>query len=92
MPILAVIYIEEDDGAMFYQATMVWIICIRLEILSFISLLMRTVYGKNVLDFCIGLQLQFLNGRTIGDTVGRPTFQAYNRSSIDDYCICSASS
>ena len=24
-------------------------------------------YGKNVLELCIGLQLQILNGRTIGD-------------------------
>ena len=47
-------------------------------------------YGKNVLELCIGLQLRILNGRTIGDTVGRPTFHGYNGSSIDDYCICSA--
>ena len=41
-------------------------------------------YGKNVLELCIGLQLRILNGRTIGDTVGRPTFHGYNGSSIDD--------
>ena len=47
-------------------------------------------YGNNLLDICIGSQLRILNGRTIGDTIGKPTFHGYNGSSIDDYCICSA--
>ena len=47
-------------------------------------------YGKNLLDICIGSQLRILNGRTIGDTIGKPTYHGHNGSSIDDYCICSA--
>ena len=47
-------------------------------------------YGKNLLEICIGSQLRILNGRTTGDTAGRPTYHGYNGSSIDDYCICSA--
>ena len=31
-----------------------------------------------------------MNGLTIGDTSGKPTYHGYNGSSIDDYCICSA--
>ena len=31
-----------------------------------------------------------MNGRTIGDTSGKPTYHGYNGSSLDDYCICSA--
>ena len=47
-------------------------------------------YGNNLLDICIWSQLRILNGRTIGDTIGKPSFHGYNDSSIDDYCICSA--
>ena len=28
-----------------------------------------------------------MNGCTIGDTSGKPTYHGYNISSIDDYCI-----
>ena len=28
-------------------------------------------YGINLLDICIGSQLRILNGRTIGDTIGK---------------------
>ena len=34
--------------------------------------------------------MRILNGRTIGDTIGKPTFHGYNGSSNDEYCICSA--
>jgi hypothetical protein len=33
-----------------------------------------------------------LNGRTIGDSVGKATYFNYNSVTINDYCICSASS
>ena len=48
-------------------------------------------YGKNILDICIGLQLRILNGRTLEDSSGKPTFYGFHGTSIDDYCICSAS-
>ena len=47
-------------------------------------------YGKIILDLCISSQLRILNGRTLGDTRGKATFHGFNGSSIDDYCICSA--
>ena len=47
-------------------------------------------YGKNILDICISSQIRILNGRTMGDTRGKATFHGFNGSSIDDYCICSA--
>lgn len=43
------------------------------------------------LDICIGLQLRILNGRTLGDSSGKPTFYGFHGTSLDDYCICSAS-
>ena len=46
--------------------------------------------ARILLDICLGSQLRILNGRTIGDTIGKPTYHGYNGSSIDDYCICSA--
>ena len=33
------------------------------------------------------MQLKILNGRTIGDSVGKITYN-YIGASIDDYCIC----
>lgn len=48
-------------------------------------------YGKNIIDLCIGNQLRILNGRTIGDSVGKATYFNYNGVSINDYCLCSAS-
>ena len=42
-------------------------------------------YGNNLLDICIGSQLRIMNGRTIGDTSGKPTYHGYNGSSLDDY-------
>ena len=33
------------------------------------------------------MQLRILNGRTIGDSVGKITYN-YIGASIDDYCIC----
>ena len=47
-------------------------------------------YGKIILYLCISSQLRILNGRTLGDTRGKATIHGFNFSSIDDYCICSA--
>ena len=40
--------------------------------------------------YCISSQMRILNGRTLGDTRGKATFHGFNDSSVDDYCICSA--
>ena len=48
-------------------------------------------YGRMLLDICRGSQLRILNGRIVGDSLGKATFHGYNGSSIDDYCICSSS-
>jgi hypothetical protein len=34
---------------------------------------------------------RILNGMTIGDSVGKATYHNYNGTTINDYCICSAS-
>lgn len=48
-------------------------------------------YGKSILELCTDSQLRILNGRTLGDSVGKPTFFNYNGVTINDYCICSSS-
>ena len=48
-------------------------------------------YGKSLLEICTSSQLRILNGRTIGDSVGKATYHNYNGTTINDYCICSAS-
>ncbi|CAC5392142.1 unnamed protein product [Mytilus coruscus] len=37
---------------------------------------------------CTSSQLRILNGRSLGDSIGKVT--SYNGTSIDDYCICSS--
>lgn len=39
---------------------------------------------------CTSSQLRILNGRTLGDSIGKVTYHSYNGTSIDDYCICSS--
>ena len=46
-------------------------------------------YGKNILDLCISGELRLLNGRTIGDTIGKATYYNYQGVTINDYCLCS---
>jgi exonuclease III len=48
-------------------------------------------YGKSLLEICTSSQLRILNSRTIGDSVGKATYHNYNGTTINDYCICSAS-
>lgn len=48
-------------------------------------------YGKSMIELCNSSQLRILNGRTIGDFVGKSTYFNYNGVTINDYCICSAS-
>lgn len=47
-------------------------------------------YGRSVLDLCCEAQLRILNGRTIGDSMGKITYHNYIGASIDDYCLCSS--
>ena len=47
-------------------------------------------YGKNILDLCISTQMRILNGRTVGDSMGKATYFNYNGVTINDYCLCSA--
>ena len=47
-------------------------------------------YGKNIVDLCNDAQLRILNGRTIGDSVGKITYHNYIGASIYDYCICNS--
>ncbi|CAG2193381.1 unnamed protein product [Mytilus edulis] len=46
-------------------------------------------YGKRVLELCISSRSRILNGRTLGDTLGKPTSHQYNGSAVVDYCIVS---
>ena len=47
-------------------------------------------YGRMITELCIAAQLRVLNGRTLGDSLGKVTFINHNGFSIDDYCICSS--
>jgi hypothetical protein len=48
-------------------------------------------YGKSIIELCSDSQLRILNGRTLGDSVGKATYFNYSGVIINDYCICSAS-
>ena len=45
-------------------------------------------HGKRLLEICRSADLRILNGRTSGDTLGRPTFHGKSGVSIVDYAIC----
>ena len=44
--------------------------------------------GKKVIEICKKCDLRILNGRTLGDSLGRPTFHGINGTSTVDYIIC----
>ena len=46
-------------------------------------------YGKSLLELCIASQSRILNGRTLGDTIGKCTSFQYNGASTVDYCVVS---
>ena len=48
-------------------------------------------YGRQLIELCRSSRLRILNGRTLGDTMGRITFFNTLGTAIDDYCICNAS-
>jgi exonuclease III len=44
--------------------------------------------GKKLIEICKNCDLRILNGRTMGDSLGRPTFHGQNGTSVVDYIIC----
>ena len=46
-------------------------------------------HGKQPIEICKNTDLRILNGRTKGDSLGRPTFHGKNGTSLIDYIICS---
>ena len=45
-------------------------------------------HGKHLINICKNTDLRILNGRTKGDSLGRPTFHGKNGISSIDYIIC----
>jgi hypothetical protein len=45
-------------------------------------------HGKNLIEICKNCNLRILNGRTLGDSFGKPTSHSKNGSSVVDYIIC----
>ena len=48
-------------------------------------------HGKNLIEICKNCNMQILNGRTKGDSLGKPTFHSKNGISTIDYVICNIS-
>ena len=46
------------------------------------------VHGKSLIEICKNCNLRILNGRTLGDSLGRPTYHGKNGTSLVDYVIC----
>jgi hypothetical protein len=47
-------------------------------------------HRNTIVDLCNDAQLRILNGRTIGDSVGKLTYHSHIGASIDDYYICNS--
>ena len=47
-------------------------------------------HRNNIVDLCNDAQLRILNGRTIGDSVGKLTYHSHIGAAIDDYYICNS--
>ena len=45
-------------------------------------------HGRQLINICKNTDLRILNGRTKGDSLGRPTFHGKNGISTIDYIIC----
>ena len=45
-------------------------------------------HGKWLIELCKTCNLRVLNGRTLGDSFGRPTYHGKNGISLIDYAIC----
>ena len=48
-------------------------------------------HGKNLIQICKSCDLRILNGRTKGDSLGKPTFHGMRGRSVIDYAICNTS-
>jgi hypothetical protein len=48
-------------------------------------------HGKNLIEICKNCNMRILNGRTKGDSLGKPTFHSKNGISTIDYVICNIS-
>ena len=45
-------------------------------------------HGKLLLQLCKNCNLRILNGRTLGDSLGKPTYHGRHGTSLLDYAIC----
>ena len=45
-------------------------------------------HGKRLIQICKSCNLRIINGRTKGDSLGKPTFHGKNGTSVVDYIIC----
>ena len=45
-------------------------------------------HGKVLLQLCKNCNLRILNGRTLGDSLGKPTYHGRHGTSLLDYAIC----
>lgn len=45
-------------------------------------------HGKQLINTCKNTDMRIINGRTKGDSLGRPTFHGKNGTSVIDYIIC----
>ena len=45
-------------------------------------------HGKYLIELCKTCNLRILNGRTLGDSFGKPTFHGKHGTSLIDYIIC----
>lgn len=48
-------------------------------------------HGKKLIEICKSCDLRILNGRTMGDSLGRPTFHGKNGTSVVEYMISTRS-
>ena len=46
-------------------------------------------YGGHLVDFCISTKMKIMNGRTLGDFIGKYTYIGYNGVSVVDYVLAS---
>ena len=45
-------------------------------------------HGRQLINICKNTDMRIINGRTKGDSLGRPTFHGRNGTSVIDYIIC----
>jgi hypothetical protein len=45
-------------------------------------------HGKSLIEICKNCNLRILNGRTLGDSFGKPPFHNKNGTSVVDFIIC----